>query len=240
MKTWEKLDALTARLASLRAQVAIGRVLTEAELKEVVSVARLIELVKLKILVYIAGGCALLATLAILLTLNFAQLFSVPGTVADRVTSGPLHEALLIVKMQCAPEVGTPSLFLIPTANLGFSTLASGKDMAKITSGKISITKPFADRLSSSALRAMLAHEMGHVNGVVDEIGADVFAAHCTGVDGVLSALTESERIFADPTFQQLLIANGATKKELDEYMSYVHVELGERRRVIQSLQNKK
>ena len=156
------------------------------------------------------------------------------------MTSGPVYEALDMVKMQCAPETRTPSLFLIPKASLGFSTMASGKDMMKITSGKISLTKPFSDRLSPSALRAMLAHEMGHVNGIADEIGADVFAASCTGVDGVLAAFAESERIFADPTFQQLLMANGASKKELDEYVQYVHAEIRERRAVIQSLLHKK
>ena len=83
MKTWEKLDALTLRLEALRADVASGHVQTEAESKEQASVERAIELTKFKVLYYIAGGCTLLATLAIFLTLNFAQLFSVPGSVAE-------------------------------------------------------------------------------------------------------------------------------------------------------------
>jgi pimeloyl-ACP methyl ester carboxylesterase len=207
------------------------RVLTESEAGELASLDRSLALRRTSLLFLMVGTLLAFGAFAVLLTANFAQLFAVPGNTNEEVSSGVVHESLLRVTAQCAPKKKPPALYVVPTVDTGFSTVASGIDMMHLTVGKVAVAKPFVERLSPTALDAIFGHEIGYLHGKSnDGFEADLFSAQCLGKPAVLRALHETETILTSAEFVELLRSSGATEEDLGAFVASVREAVAERR----------
>lgn len=212
------------------------RQLTDNEDVEYKKLTRTIGLKKLQVAMYGALVLTCFAAFAILTTLNFAQFFAVPGSARDHVLSGAAYETLNATHALCAGPMKRPALYITQTADASFYSAASGKDLTGLVPAKIALTKPFLDHLSRDALLGIFAHEFGYLSGVDGGVNADIFAVKCVGKQAVLRAYDDTEKVFADPQFLNILRKSGSSEGEIADIVQSSQKEIAYRRSIVNGI----
>lgn len=115
---------------------------------------------------------------------------------AERINSGPLYNLFSGVAHECGLKT-TPELYLADNLPFNASYLPYSAAPFHLRAGKIMISKELVNLMDGENLKAVFAHEIGHlkIDGWIslgtfkkEEVAADELVAACVGRDAMVNA----------------------------------------------------